>query len=465
MSMGGRQIIFAIQFLSMIVLSRLLTPAEIGTYALGMVIANIANLIKDAGVGVYIQQERHLDKAKIGSAVSISFLFSWTLAATVYGLSGTLSTLVGTADAAPVAKVVALNFIIAPFACFAPALLKRDMRFGAILQIQLAQAVFGTTCAIVLAIGGHGFMSMAWASVIGTAASVVVAQFLLPEKYRTGPRVSGALKIFRFSIYVIGSTLLEEVEVSVVNALIGRARNTTTVGLIDRSRSYANICLTLLQRGTVPVVSAAFSSKHRHSESLQKSLVIAFSHLTVVAWPSLGLLALLSPILIPALFGESWADASMYASIICVTGCFTIIIWLGRATLEATGNVRLDFRLRLLHTAIFLTTVASCVPSGVNTALLAGMCVKSVESIVLIVTICNINTTSLQSIALAGAKSFSITCGTLASPAYLLANYRDSPSTSAYELIVVALAGTLSWVLMLYVTRHPLLLAGRRMLR
>ena len=66
--------------LGTMIISRLLTPAETGVFAVAAVFAAFASTFRDFGVAEYLIQEKELDDTKIRAALTVNIVISWLMA-------------------------------------------------------------------------------------------------------------------------------------------------------------------------------------------------------------------------------------------------------------------------------------------------------------------------------------------------------------------------------------------------
>lgn len=66
-----------LQIIGTMVMSRLLTPAETGVFAVAAVFAAFASTFRDFGVAEYLIQEKELTVEKIQSALTVNIAISW----------------------------------------------------------------------------------------------------------------------------------------------------------------------------------------------------------------------------------------------------------------------------------------------------------------------------------------------------------------------------------------------------
>src|SRR5262245_2194053 len=79
---------FVIGMVSVVVLARLLTPAQIGVFSIAYGFSAIAHIFREMGVNTYIIQERELTRDRLRAAFTVSLVMAWTVAAVMAAVSG-----------------------------------------------------------------------------------------------------------------------------------------------------------------------------------------------------------------------------------------------------------------------------------------------------------------------------------------------------------------------------------------
>jgi O-antigen/teichoic acid export membrane protein len=118
-------------FVATAILSRLLSPAEFGVYAVVNAVTTVIGAsFQEFGGGNYLIQKRELSAADVRSAFTITLGISVAIALLLFVLAGALSELFAQDSLKRGIEVSALNFVLVPFFGTISALLRRDMKFG-----------------------------------------------------------------------------------------------------------------------------------------------------------------------------------------------------------------------------------------------------------------------------------------------------------------------------------------------
>ena len=75
---------FLLSFGSVIIVSRLLTPEEIGIFSVSVSLLGFAHILRDFGVGNYLIQVKEVTRANMRAAFSVMLYSSWLIAALLF---------------------------------------------------------------------------------------------------------------------------------------------------------------------------------------------------------------------------------------------------------------------------------------------------------------------------------------------------------------------------------------------
>jgi hypothetical protein len=143
LSVMERYGLIALGLISYVLVARLLTPYEIGIYSVTAALVGVVHVIRDFGVASYLIQEQDLTRERRDTALGLSLLTGSVLFVAVFAVAPLVASLYGDTRMASILRVVSLNLLLLPFCGIALSLLRREMRFGQLLWINILAAVVG----------------------------------------------------------------------------------------------------------------------------------------------------------------------------------------------------------------------------------------------------------------------------------------------------------------------------------
>ncbi len=453
-----RYSISALQFISIMVLARILTPEEIGIYTVALAVISFAQVFRDFGVSQYLVQEKVLNKKKVAAALGVTTAIALPLGILAYASAPVIANYYDEPLIRSVIEVSAINFFLLPIGALAPDLLKRGMSFGTRSKINLGSAVTHVTMSISLALMGFGVMSMAWATVGSSVVTAALGQLYLPKKYRVLPSLRGSRAVFSFGTYTLGSNISEQMGTSVADMLIGRVLGFSSLGLFSRARGFNKMYASIFRKATNPVIHANFARENRGENGIGPSYVQTMDYVTLVGWSLAAFMGCMAERMIYVLFGEQWLGAAPIASVLCVGLLISIVNGINQTALVAMGEVRLIFNVSLLFNVLRLVIVLMTVNSGLL-AVAAGMSaafgIRFLIDSAVVYRIVNIEIKRVLKIYAKNLMSVAIIC---ALPLYYLLNpMTDEISIlpAIKELVFAGTSSLIAFVCVVVVSNHP----------
>lgn len=464
-SVVAQYLVLAIEFASAVVVARLLTPADVGVYAVAAAIAGLGQLLRNFGVGQYIVQEAELTRDRLRAAMTVTFGTGWLIAAALYLSAPYVGGFYGQEGVTSVLHLQAVNFLFVPFGAVAMAVLTRDMNFRVTSGIRVASSVAHAGTVISTAALGAGYMSMAWASLAGTLVSVGLVQMVRPAGLPWWPGFREIRRVLRVGTYVSGVSVLGHMAGSAPDLIIGKTLGMHAVGIFSRASGLMQLFWKVIMEGVNPVILPYFASAKRDEGSVRQGYLYSLACITGLAWPFYLVLSLLVQPLIVTLFGDQWVAAGPLVQVWSIAAVIGVPTLLVESALTASGRASRAFRIQAIVSPVVIILVLIAAQYDLIWVA-AAMVVASVIRVAVVwadirdligVSLAEHGHAARQAVTLAGAAAVG--------PA-VLSVIPDVGSWPAPA--VVAVGGTLAaagWLVALRITRHPLWAELQRVLR
>ncbi|MFL5256032.1 MAG: oligosaccharide flippase family protein [Rhodopila sp.] len=463
-SFGEKYIGLAMQLGTVMILSRILTPAETGLFSVAAGLVGIAQAVRDFGVGTYILQERDLTRSRLGAALWISVLMGTGLAIGFVAAAPAIAANFGAPDLAGVIDVLSLNFILVAIAAIGGARLRRSMDFRTITLIGIGGTAAGSVASVIFAISGFGASGLAWASVTGIVAALVGNLIRFPDLILP-PGFSQWWRILRFGGVSMGATILQEIGYRAPDIVIGRVLGFEAAGFFSRGNGLISLFESAFLNAVMPVSTTTLAMHHRNRETLATPFLQVLDYLLTVSWPALAILGCLSYPIITLMFGPQWLQSVSVGPPLCIAGALFVISRLAVSLTTATGAVKSGLLIQCIGVPVRVLGLAVGAELGFEAAawgLVAANCVHAALS--LVVTTRLLATTPARFIRplLSGGLA---TAATLAVPLGVLALLPMPTHGVIGPAAAILAGGALGWGAYLLAARHPIIAEGVAFLR
>ncbi|HVN12369.1 MAG TPA: oligosaccharide flippase family protein [Kineosporiaceae bacterium] len=311
-------------FVTLIVLTRHVSPQEFGVAAAAMTVIPTVYLLSDLGFSTYLLQTDELDHKSLSTAFWASVAAGVLLSSGLVAIAPLLAAAFRTPQLVEVLRVLVLAIVPTVLAGVPLALLRRAMAFRTVALQSLVAAVLAQAVAIVTAVLGGGV----WALVSQVVVTQWVIGLLAWRSARWLPSLSLSPQQFRimavFGIRVSGVDLVATMRLWAENWIIAVTLGTTALGLFSIGQRLVLVAQELIAASMVPVSTVVFAKVRESMDRLRATYLKALGVAYAVVSPVMILLVVAAPVLIPFLFGDKWAGSVRPAQALAVAGIITL---------------------------------------------------------------------------------------------------------------------------------------------
>ena len=323
------------------VLSRLLTPAEFGIYALiNALTAVVAASFQEFGGHSYLIQKQPLTQQDIRTAFTITMCLSALFAVGLFELRGAAAWFFSEEGLKIGIAVAALNFLLSPFLVTVSALLRRDMAFGILARCNLVGNLIMAVASVALAALGFSFMAPVWGSVIGNAVLAALLVWCWGERRIFLPSLAGYRDVVGFGAYSAGTIIINVFYNMAPQLILARVLDFTAVGLYGRAINVTQVFEKFVIQVLNPVIMPAIFAKIRTGGDLRRIYLDLLELIAVVQWPFLIAFALMAEPIIWIWLGPTWIEIVPLIQLLCIASLFLFAACLTYPVLVAIGRVR-----------------------------------------------------------------------------------------------------------------------------
>lgn len=375
---------YGMNFIVLLVLARLLTPAEFGVAALLIPIKGLAGELIAIGLPAAVVQKKDITPSQVSTAFWFQCLMALIVASAV-ALSGPwIAAFYDHPELDLMLKATAASMLIGAASSVPAGQLQRQLKLKALAQINVCAILLSGVAAIVLAYQGFG----AWA---------IIFQGLLTQIFlSTGVFLHGAwrpvftfkarelLDLLRFGGFLFGLGMLSLADQRMFALLIGRQFGFAELGFFNRASGLTTTPLNAITQITSRVALPVFSAVQDQPDRMRRGLrEIVRATIAVQAPAMLGLAAVAAPA-IEVLFGARWLPAAPLVPAFCFFAAANSLNPILCQTLLASGHPAVLFRLGIVKSALYVAALALAAPFGVA-ALSWCLVVVSVSHMALVV--------------------------------------------------------------------------------
>jgi lipopolysaccharide exporter len=348
----------------MVVLARLVVPAEFGRFAIAIIAQEIAYLIVAGGLGNALVQRKTVTREHLRTGMALGLIGGLGLALLTLLAAGLLVTPVFGARTGEFARLMAPLCLVSGLSMVPMAVLRRRMSFRRLSEIEVLSTVVRVACCVSLALVGLEGEALVLGVLAGSLATAVIAWVSAPppaprlHREATRELLGFALPMSLASVSWVG---FSNVDYAIIGARLGALQTGFYFRAYTLAVEYQSKVGMVMAQVGFPVLSRT-SSPAQLSQIYRQMVRL----LTVVLFPLLVGLAIGAPKLVPLLFGARWAPAVVPVQILALGGASTLVIDAAGTVLMATGRARALLGYGAGHFIVYGLTVLAVVPMGVT---------------------------------------------------------------------------------------------------
>jgi PST family polysaccharide transporter len=338
---------------SMVVLARLISPAEFGRYAVALVVQELAFNIPSEGIGSALIQRRELTREHLQAGMAMALLAGIGLVGLTLIVSPLAIRPIFGARTALFVELVTPLCMLSAVSAVPVAIMCRNMAFRRLGAMEVSSTLVRVCVCIGLAIIGLNGESLIFGTLVGafvaTAMALVSARPPMPRLH-----IKAARELLEYGLPASLATVTWAGFRNCDYAIVGARLGAVSAGMYFRSYTlaieYQKKVSGVMNSVGFPVLSRTHSSAQMADIRRQMIRVI---------------LALVAPELVPFLFGARWHAAVVPTQILAIGGASTLVMDAIGTVLMASGRTRALFGFGLAHWLVYGTTVFLVVQLGI----------------------------------------------------------------------------------------------------
>lgn len=371
-----------VSFVVMVIMARILTPADYGLVGMVLVFINIAQSLVDSGFSQALIRKKDRDETDNSTA----FYFNIAVGVAIYVLIWFLSPLVARFYEEPrllwITRVICLGIVFNSLAVVQRALLTVEVDFKTQAKASLFAAVTAGVVGITMAYTEWGVWSIVIYHVINLGLNS--ALLWLYSSWRPHWIFSWASfrNLFSFGSRIAISGLLYTLYVNGYNMAIGKIYKAADLGYYTRGQQFVAFFSSnisgILQRVTYPVL-CKFQDDNEQLGNVFMKMIRVSSMLVFVLM--MGMVGVAKP-MIGMLLGDKWLYSATLMQILCFGFMWFSVYSLNLNILLVKGRSDLYLKLEIVKKIVCIAVLCALIPFGME-ALCWGLVINSMSEVVI----------------------------------------------------------------------------------
>lgn len=351
-----------------LIIARVVTPDEFGTYTAALLVMTIVLSMNEAGLSVAVVRWKEGVERIAPTAVTASFGSSVLWSGLMFLGAPAIAALLNAPEAVTPIRLLALGVLLDGISTTPNALLMRVFKQRSRAAAQLLGFCVGTPIGILLA-GSYGAAGLAVGLVIANGVATATILYLAPMRPRPGWDRATAVELLRIGLPPALTSLLLLAVVNVDSIVVSRVLGVGALGFYALAFNVANWPWNLLSISIRQVSLPAFSRLADDRAALERAFAHSLTLATGLAVLGGILIAALATPLVGILYGDKWLPAVAALQWLALLGALRVMLELCYDLLIAVGRAGAMIRVQVG----WLVALAVALPAGAHLGGIAGV--------------------------------------------------------------------------------------------
>ena len=332
-----------IQFISGIILARLLTPYDYGCIGMLSIFMVLAEAFIDGGFGVALIQKKQ------PTQIDYSTIFIWNIGmacvmyAILYGTAPAIARFYKIPLLSSVLRVQGLVLFIYAFNIIQKNQLRKKLNFKVLSIVTITTSIIALGVTVYMAYKGYGVWALVAQNIITASIPAIVFWFYMKWRPTWTFSLTSFKELFSFGFYMFLTHLLNSFGQKIQGLLIGKVYNPATMGYYSKAESTEQLAShsisSIMTQVTFPLYAEVQDNKGALSGMIKRmTMTLAF-----ITFPMMFVLLLCAKPIFVLLYSDRWLNSIPYFQVLCIAGLAGCLQSVNFQAISAIGKSKLMF--------------------------------------------------------------------------------------------------------------------------
>ena len=332
-----------IQFISGIILARLLTPYDYGCIGMLSIFMVLADAFIDGGFGSALIQKKQPTQN------DYSTIFYWNLgmAALIYAIlfisAPAISRFYNIPLLCDVLRVQGLVLFIHAFNLVQRNQLRKKLNFKVLSIVTITTSIISLSITIFMAYNGFGVWALVTQNLLSSAIPALVFWFYIKWRPICVFSWTSFKELFSFGFYMFLTHILNSLSYRLQGLLIGKLYSPVTLGYYSKAQSTENLASTSISSIMTQVSYPLYAEAQNNQVLLANMIRRLTMTIAYITFPLMFVLLLLAKPIFILLYSERWLASVPYFQVLCVAGMIICMQSVNMQAIAAIGKSKIMF--------------------------------------------------------------------------------------------------------------------------
>ena len=355
-----------------IITLRQLTPEDTGLIGMLAIFSAIAGNLQSSGFSTALINEKQPTAQQYNSVFWFNILVGGLLYACLFLSAPLIAGFFHQPRLVDLSRFLFLSFFISSFGISTHAYMVKNMMNREITIINIGALLISGTTAIILALNGMAYWSLAWQQVVNSLILVAGRFYYVKWKPSLQFTFDYIRQTFSFSMKILVTMIVNTVNQNLLTVIFGRLfREARVVGNFFQAYKWDSMAFQtvsgMVGQVAQPVLVSVREEKDRELQVFRKMLRFT----AFLSFPALFGLALVAREFILCTIGQEWIHCVPLLQILCISGAFMPLYTLYQNLVISHGRSDINMWLNLGQVVLQLAVILLFYRQGITVMVMA----------------------------------------------------------------------------------------------
>ena len=327
-----------IQFISGIILARLLTPHDYGCIGMLSIFMVLAESFIDGGFGSALIQKKRPTQEDYSTIFWWNIGMACVMYAVLYFCAPAIARFYDIPLLSSVLRVQGLVLFIYAFNIIQRNQLKKRLNFKILSIVTITTSITALCITVFMAYRGFGVWALVTQNIVTAAIPALVFWFYIKWRPIMIFSWNSFKELFSFGFYMFLTSLLNKFGQQIQGLLIGKVYNASTMGYYSKALGTEKLAShsisSIMTQVTYPLYAEVQDDKVVLSNMI-KRLTMTLAYVT---FPLMFILLLCAKPIFVLLYSDRWLQSIPYFQVLCLAGLVSCLIAVNTQPIAAIGK-------------------------------------------------------------------------------------------------------------------------------
>ena len=343
-----------IQFISGIILARLLTPYDYGCIGMLAIFMVLAEVFIDGGFGSALIQKKRPTQEDYSTIFWWNMAMAFIMYVVLYACAPAIATFYDIPLLCNVLRVQGLVLFIYAFNIVQRNQLKKKLNFRVLSIVTIITSITSLCVTVYLAYKGFGVWALVAQNLIAAAIPAIVFWFFIKWRPILVFSWSSFRELFNFGFFMFLTNIVNKFFSKFTGLLIGKLYSPSTLGFYSKAMNVENLAShsvsSIMSQVSYPLYAQVQDERVVLGNMIRRlTMTIAF-----ITFPVMFILMLTAKPIFVLLYSEKWLQSVPYFQVLCLIGLSECLQSVNTQPIAAIGKSALMFRWTLIKRGVGL---------------------------------------------------------------------------------------------------------------